>query len=261
MIDNGFIFAKNNKRIFINTSLGCLGQCSYCYLTKFGYSNKQIKEVISVEKIIEILDKNKLDINNETLISLGCFSECWDENNKDKTINLIKYFLKKGNQIQLSTKRQILKDEIIEILPLIKYYGQLVIFISSATISKWSVFEKNTTDIFKRLESFLSLNKLNIPAVLYIKPVLKDITINDLEIYRKNILKYNIKDVVVGSFISEDISDETIPFSSKNKFFYKKNNDEDLMISNLSEITNVYSRSTEIMYKYKKSVNINTSIK
>ena len=37
MIDNGYLFAKDNKRIFINTSLGCAGQCAYCYLPKMGY--------------------------------------------------------------------------------------------------------------------------------------------------------------------------------------------------------------------------------
>ena len=37
MIDNGYLFAKDNKRIFINTNLGCAGQCAYCYLPKMGY--------------------------------------------------------------------------------------------------------------------------------------------------------------------------------------------------------------------------------
>ena len=43
---------------------------------------------------------------NGTLISFGCYSECWDEKNKPQTIKLIKYFLEKGNQIQVATKNQ-----------------------------------------------------------------------------------------------------------------------------------------------------------
>ena len=63
MIDNGYLFAKDNKRIFINTSLGCAGQCAYCYLTKMGYSNGSDNyRTISAQTIIEFIEKNKLDI-------------------------------------------------------------------------------------------------------------------------------------------------------------------------------------------------------
>ena len=60
MIDNGYLFAKDNKRIFINTSLGCAGQCAYCYLPKMGYSNSSDNyRTISAQTIIEFIEKNK----------------------------------------------------------------------------------------------------------------------------------------------------------------------------------------------------------
>ena len=283
MIDNGYLFAKDNKRIFINTSLGCAGQCAYCYLPKMGYSNSSDNyRTISAQTIIEFIEKNKLDINQKTLITLGCYSECWDEYNKNETkiiiikkdqddgkvlegiefqlLNdkkeVIKYFLKKGNQIQLSTKKQIMKEELTEILPLINYFGQLVIFVSSATISKHDTIEKNTTPISNRFQNFSLFNSLDIPVVLYMKPVLKGITINDLELYKKYIEKYNIKDVVIGSIFTNYISEETVHFSNKNELFYTKNSDEDMIISELSKITNVYKRSSEVMYKYNVSNHI-----
>lgn len=259
MIDNGYLFAKDNKRIFINTSLGCAGQCAYCYLLKMGYINSSENyRTISAQSIIEFIENNKLDINQKTLITLGCYSECWDEYNKNETISLIKYFLKKGNQIQLSTKKQIMKDELDEIVPLIKYFGQLVIFVSSATISKHDTIEKNTTPISERFQNFALFNSLNIPVVLYMKPVLKGITINDLELYKKYIEQYKIKDVVVGSIFTNNISEETVHFSNKNELFYTKNSDEDIIISELSKITNVYKRSSEVMYKYNVNNNIET---
>ena len=179
-----------------------------------------------------------------------------DEYNKNETISLIKYFLKKGNQIQLSTKKQIMKEELTEILPLINYFGQLVIFVSSATISKHDTIEKNTTPISNRFQNFSLFNSLDIPVVLYMKPVLKGITINDLELYKKYIEKYNIKDVVIGSIFTNYISEETVHFSNKNELFYTKNSDEDMIISELSKITNVYKRSSEVMYKYNVSNHI-----
>lgn len=42
MIDAGYLFSKDDKRIFVNTCLGCTGKCSYCYLSNIGYDNKSI---------------------------------------------------------------------------------------------------------------------------------------------------------------------------------------------------------------------------
>ncbi len=251
MFDNGYIFTNDNKRVFINTSLGCTGQCSYCYLPTIGYNNKSIKDSISAKEIIEMLEQNDLEINNDTLISIGCFSECWDDTNKSETIDIIKYFLIRGNQIQLSTKRKILKKELTEILPFIKYRGQFIIFVSSATISKYNVYEKNTTPIIERFKTFNLSKNTKIPVVLYIKPVLQNITINDIDLYKKYIEKYEIKDVVVGSIFLNEKSDETVHFSNKNELFYNKCLDEDLIHSKLSNVTNTYIRSSEVTEKYK----------
>ena len=116
--------------------------------------------------------------------------------------------------------------------------------------------EKNTTPISNRFQNFSLFNSLDIPVVLYMKPVLKGITINDLELYKKYIEKYNIKDVVIGSIFTNYISEETVHFSNKNELFYTKNSDEDMIISELSKITNVYKRSSEVMYKYNVSNHI-----
>ena len=96
MIDTGYLCSKDNKRIFVNTCLGCTGKCLYCYLGKIGYDNSSIVgEVRRAEKLIEEIEL--AGISRDTLITLGCFSECWDDNNKPETIKLIKYFLQKGN--------------------------------------------------------------------------------------------------------------------------------------------------------------------
>lgn len=110
MIDSGYLYSNDEKRIFINTSLGCKGKCSYCYLSKIGYDNNHI--VSKVKKAEELIEEIKWQgVSKNTLITLGCFSECWDNINKSETIKLIQYFLKKGNQIQLATKKEIKLEE------------------------------------------------------------------------------------------------------------------------------------------------------
>lgn len=250
MTDTKYVFMKDN-RLFINTSLGCKGNCSYCYLPTLGYSNGIEKyQTIKFNQILEIINKNYV-ITENTLITIGCYSECLDEYNKNETIKIIEYFLKKGNQIQLSTKKKIIENDFKQIIKLIKYYGQLIIFTSSTSITNQENIEKNTTPIIKRLNNFNILNKLNIPTALYLKPVLKDITIKDLGLYKKYIEEYNIENVVVGSIFTKNKSKEKSAFSKE--LFYNKNSDEDIIFNELSKITNVYRRSTEVVEKYKRN--------
>ena len=107
MLDTGYLYAKDNNRIFINTCLGCNGGCSYCYLPKMGYSNeiKNFKVKTAVEILNDISSSGYI-LNEDTLVTLGCFTECFNDYNKPYTIELVKYFLNMGNQVQLSTKKR-----------------------------------------------------------------------------------------------------------------------------------------------------------
>lgn len=151
---------------------------------------------------------------------MGCFSECWDNINKSETIKLIQYFLKKGNQIQLATKKEIKLEEMNQFKNLIQYLGQLIIFVSSATISQHSIIERGTDEPDKRFNTFSISSMLDIPTVLYMKPILQGITIKDIDLYKEIIDKYSIKDVVVGSIFGKKPSDEKVHFSNKELLFY-----------------------------------------
>ena len=251
MIDTWYLYAKDNKRIFVNTCLGCTGGCAYCYLKKMGYDNNSVvSEVKKAEELIAEIEK--IGITQDTLITLGCFSECWDEQNKPQTIRLISHFLQKGNQVQLATKKQIKIEECKQFQQLIKYMGQLVIFVSSATISQWDKIEKNTEMPEKRFKTFEISKTLDIPTVLYMKPILKGITIKDIELYEDVIKKFAVKDVVVGSIFKEEKTDETVHFSDNNKLFYNPVPDELEIKRRLLPLCNVYSRSSEVMKKYRE---------
>ncbi len=71
--------------------------------------------------------------------------------------------------------------------------------------------EKNTKKIENRFKTF-DLIKKNIPVVLYIKPVLNDITYKDMDLYKMYIEKYKIENVVVGSIFTNELSNETVHF-------------------------------------------------
>ena len=259
MIDTGYLFAKDSKRIFINTCLGCTGSCSYCYLSQIGYSNNEISSKVKrAEELIKQIE-TQVPISKDTLVTLGCFSECWDTKNKEETIQLIQYFLKRGNQIQLSTKKKIECDEIEAFAELIEYLGQLVINVSSATINRWREFERGTDSPEERFKTFEISSKFPIPTVLYIKPVLEGITKKEILEYKKVIQQYRIKDVVVGSIFEEENPleekmDMTVPFSNQGELFYYPIPDELEMKRSFMQLGNirVFSKSTEVTKYYKE---------
>ncbi len=247
MIDNGYLFAKDEKRLFINTNLGCSSRCRFCYLPKLGMTGIRRK---SWEEVLDLLKTSNYKYDKDTLITIGCFSECFDDLNKEETIKIIKFFLNNGNQVQMSTKRYVSYEDIKDILPLIKYYGQFVIFVSSSTISRYNEYELGTDELEKRFKTF-DLIKYNIPVVLYMKPVLQDITIKDVNLYKKLIIGKKVKHIVVGSLFTEDVSDETIHFSNDNKLYYNECDDEEKIVESLETCTRVWRRSTEVV-KYLK---------
>ncbi len=247
MIDNGYLFAKDEKRLFINTSLGCKSKCQFCYLTKMGIKGMKKK---TSDEVLELLKKSDYKWNEDTLITMGCFSECFDEENKDETIKIAKYFLERGNQVQIATKRYVSYDYIEKLLPLIKYYGQFILFVSTSTISQYDNYEKGTEKLEKRFKNF-DLIKNNIPVVLYIKPVIENVTIKDVDLYKKLIEEKKISDVVIGSIFTEEENIESVHFSNDSKLFYNECKDEEEIIKSLSKVARVFRRSSEVLKYYK----------
>ena len=171
--------------------------------------------------------------------------------NKEQTIKLIKYFIEKGNQIQFATKRYVDYKDLIEISSLLKYYGQLTIFISSSTISEWKTIENGTTIPEERFKSFEIAQRLNIPVILYMKPILYNITIKDIDKYIDLIKEYSIKDVVVGSIIKTNGTGEVAPFVNDNSMHTEPIEQEKSIIDLISKICNVYTKSIHVLKKFK----------
>lgn len=254
MINTGYLFSNNEDRLFVNTSLGCSANCSYCYLPTLNYSKGEtLSNYITAEELIKQFEgyKDFKEGRDGTLVSFGCYSECWDDNNKEQTIKLLKYFLKKGNQVQFSTKRYVNYKDLEEISKEIKYLGQLVVFVSSVAITEWDKFENKTTDPKERFKSFEITEKLNIPVVLYIKPVLYNVTINDVDKYINLIQMYKIKDVVVGSMIKTNGTGEVAPFVNDNSMHASPIDQEEVIREKLSKVCNVYKKSTHVLEQFK----------
>lgn len=239
----------DSHRLFINLSLGCSSQCNYCYLPIEGLplsSHSLGLNLIKAESLLELLENDSRFISgpNGTIISIGCFSECWDATIRSETIILIQGLLKYSNPIQFATKRRIDENDVKKITEHPKWNRQVVAYISSATITYWRDYEKGTTPPDFRFQSFKNCKSNGMNACLYIKPVLQGITIKDIEKYTSIVIAENV-DVVVGDIFIEDQNQfHATPSPISDLLIVEHNSDCHYIKNSLSKVCNVYTNST-----------------
>lgn len=245
-----YIFG-NKERVFLNTNLGCKSQCSYCYLPDIGLEiNIDQQYTLSIDILLKKLNEKKDFVPGRkgTIISLGCYSECWDKDNLQDTLRLLHQLIPKGNPIQLATKCQIKMKDIEPILDKLLWEKQLNIYISNSTISYWTQYESKTTNPKNRFLSFHIAQDRNIPMFLYIKPLLPSITIKDMKKYIKVIQKYKV-DIILGKMFSTEENTKLAPIGNNN-LFYSIDNDiaikeYHLLYNTFTQYTHVFSESIE----------------
>jgi DNA repair photolyase len=187
-------------RFFINiTSQGCGSGCSYCYIN--GAQDKQV--LIEEEQLfssINYLRENKNFVLGKqgTLISLCPDTEPFKtENSTSLIMNILKTILPWGNPIQIPTKERIPQKILKIIKSLMIYPEQVVIFVSSSTISKASKIEPYAALPYERFSNFKLCQSYNILSCLYIKPFLL-CTEKDIELYIDVIHDYQVSLVCIG---------------------------------------------------------------
>jgi len=246
-MNNDYIYG-NSERIFLNTTLGCKSKCSYCYLPSLNLvENFKIK----ITKLIILLKENTDFIKgkNGTILAIGCYSECWDIENRKDTINLINKLLYFQNPIQIATKQEVTLFDFNNIkLSDIKYYNHLSIYISSVSITHHNTYEKGTSRPLLRFNSFKIKKKYNIPMYLYLKPIIEKVTIRDIDFYLDLIKEYDIE-VIVGKLF-ETSGKNLAPISNGIlKYSDKINRDYENIFNILKNYTKVYETSIEPILK------------
>ena len=233
-----------SERLFLNTSLGCTCSCLYCYLPNINLAiGSQANKNVSSDKLIEYIENNHLYVpgKNGTLISIGCYSECWDGQNKKQTKSLLRYFISKGNPIQIASKMYIDWREIEFLTEYIRWKGQFIVFVSCATVTYWSHFEKGTCHPQKRFRSFDLVRNTGIPCCLYIKPVIKGVTVRDRYHFSRVMKEYAVP-AVIGSYFSEVRRGNPAPIANS-RLFYNKNVDEYYLFNYLKQYGSTYRHS------------------
>lgn len=250
LIDWGI--SGNEERIFISVAYGCNYNCKYCYLNEMDAT--RVVESFSKQQILEELEKKQIFISGEqgSIISLGCFTECWDDAFKETTIELIKYFLKQRNYVQVSTKKAISTYDLAELEKEILFDKQLNIFVSIPTISHQKEYEPIADEISERVK-VLGCNKSGkINTCIYIKPLLPGVTLQDRELYKDLAKRYRCP-VVVGDMLQVKYQEKSFLVQIGNQKMKEISNEEAEELRHyLHEHTVVYPHSTDIIKKERK---------
>ena len=249
---NEFVYG-NKDRIFVNTDMGCNSNCSYCYLPALNI--KHAKKKISVGEAIGLVENLKYYKRgkNGTIISIGCYSECMDQENKEDTFQIIEYFLKQGNYVQLATKKQIDSDFLKRLSEFQNEKRQLWIYVSLPVITESDKMEIGTDIPEKRIKNFALCKQFGINCALYIKPYIDGVTDKDVDKYIDIINRFNIP-AIVGEMLSVDEKGEEALVGEKRLYGYKMEG-MDSFVRQLKRVTEVYLHSTECIDKEEKFYN------
>lgn len=249
------LVSGDQKRLFINTGIGCEGGCKYCYLPHIGISDVDR----NIDKMAIVRDVERREKGGEfikgshgTVVSFGCFTECWNENIRKLTLELLLYFINKGNYIQLATKEFIEQNDIELLKNHLKFKNQLTINVSLPVYYKAKQIEPNTEDVKKRIENFKYNKIYEMDIVLYIKPVLENITIKNLDIYIELINKYKLK-VIVGNYLEVNrMKGGTLHIIGNQEMWQRDSEQQKKLVMVLKKITQVYENSVQIIEEYRR---------
>lgn len=242
----------NKERIFVSASWGCQYNCLYCYLKEMGIRGVQC--TFTSEELLKELERKQIFVPGPqgSLITIGCYTECWDDINKKTTMEIIEFFLQMGNYVQISTKKKLYDSDVSRIAKSIKFAGQMNIFVSLPTLSYVEHFEPDVDAPDLRVENFNIKNKYEIDVYLYLKPVIKNITIKDKENYAQLVTKYNLP-VIVGEMLWPTLTKKGKGIMIGNSHFQEKCCDDSIeLINYLKNYTCVYRYSDEAIRQKKK---------
>ena len=244
----------NSKRVFVNNAIGCNAHCSYCYLAGLIGEQEKVWKYSHIDALEQLRSMGEFQLGKEgTIISLGCYSECWSEENREETKKLICKLAASENPIQMATKKWIDPKDLKEIDSYLQYENQLTIYISIPTISESEKIEKDTDTPMQRMQNFKANGKFNnCNFVLYIKPVLKGVTINDLNEY-VNIMKQYHVPCVVGDYLTYNEEGKwTKDMVGEGYLREEKVDDADKIIERLKQEGRVFRHSMEVIESWRR---------
>jgi DNA repair photolyase len=253
----------SRERIFVSSAFGCHYHCTYCYLKRMKVEG--VQAYFKKEELLEGLRRKGIFVPGRqgSLITIGCFTECLDEGNRKTTMDMIAYFLRQGNYVQISTKKRISREDMSFIAGNIQYDNQMNLYVSLPTLSFARELEPDVDSPEMRVENLKGKREYGIHTCLYIKPVLEGITIKDAKRYAQLVNTYQVP-AVVGELL--DPTGKDTGNKGREKYIGNvcmtehQSNDCDQLTRYLGKYTRVYRNSDDMIKQMREGWNNNESV-
>jgi DNA repair photolyase len=241
---NKFVYG-DSSRIFVNTDMGCKASCQYCYLPSLNIVHGT-RKITAYEAIEQVENLRYYKPGREgSIISIGCYSECMDIDNIEDTILLVQHFSRRGNLVQLATKKKIDRSFFESIIQADSQKQCLWIFVSIPVITNSSIIEPGTDSPDERIENFELCREYGVNSALYIKPYLANLTDQDINKYLEIVHIYDVP-VVVGNMLNIKYGGEKVLVGEERLYEHAKRN-KDKFVNEVEKKSKVYLHSIDCM--------------
>lgn len=201
-MNNAIKFDKSQRRVFIDSALGCPGGCRYCYLPDFGATATPVTYNFSGEDVAQTLYANKQFVagRHGTLISFGHMSDPFLAPVILKTLDYLEHVLSLGNPVQLASKCfGANKQTATAIAKWQQYDGQFMLNVSIPSLQHAAQLEPHTPPPAHRLRVMRDFIASDLATSLIIKPIIPGVTETEIDLFVEAIEMYQITHCIVGA--------------------------------------------------------------
>ncbi len=197
--------AKRKPRpcgLTVHSVIGCSYACSYCYIPDMGFSNTIPKPYgLNKEELLYALLSNPYFYPSliGTYLAFGSVGEPYHPIGFEKTLEYIDGIAQNlQNPIQASTKA-FLKENDVERLAIFKKYP-LNILVTIITVKYFKTLESAAPTPFKRFETIENLRNSGLYPVLFFRPAIPGINIDEAEEIFVEAKNRGAVGVIIGGF-------------------------------------------------------------
>jgi len=186
----------------VHVTINCPFQCAYCYIEDMGFKfdGPRPYPLSSKELVYAILSNPCfLPSRHGTLIAIGAVSEPFIF--PSKALEYLRELAKLGNPIQFSTKQYISKNLAEKIASIaIEYNTPISPLITIITMQKYDILERFAPPPEKRLDSIKNLRDAGLKPVLFLRPLIPGINLDEIEDILEAAKDSGAVGVVIGGF-------------------------------------------------------------
>lgn len=187
------IWDTPKNRVFISNSLSCNLGCKFCYVDSITQEKFEHNEEKLARQIYSDIrnDKRYITGKNGTAIMLGGFTDPFLPSNFDTSLKLIELFSATENYIHIATRFGFKNN-------LEKRFDSSKNVVINYSISTFTNKKLEVSNQESRFEEMKTLIELNYKVALYIRPIIQNETLKDIDKIIELAINAGIKIVTVG---------------------------------------------------------------